>query len=326
MNSDLDTLVEKILSGNYKNIIVMSGAGISVAAGIPDFRSPTIGLYATLREAAHLKWKSPTFVFNIDVFMDDPRPFWWVFGRLWPRSDWPLPTTMHYLISLLHKHDLLLRLYTQNVDGLEELAGLPLEKIIYSHGVLNPCHCLDCHEEISLSYCLQSISSNFSKPDEGYENITVPICPKCGNNHIKPDVTFFGENLPQTFFQLRKPDFEKCDLLIVTGTSLQVYPFAGLISNVNPDIPRFLINRDKVKEIGNIFNQSWNWIKSASTFFLLDFSGEFNFGNGKDFYLGGDLQERAEEILLRLNWIEEKNELENNANRNLHPLLIESQN
>ena len=140
-HSHIEALVEKIISGNFKNVIVLTGAGISTAAGIPDFRSPKIGLYATLKEMKNFHFRSPTFAFDIDVFMKDPRPFWWVFNNLWPRADWPNPTDMHYFISLLNSKGVLLRNYTQNVDSLEIQAGLPPDKLIQCHGTLTTAHC-----------------------------------------------------------------------------------------------------------------------------------------------------------------------------------------
>jgi NAD-dependent SIR2 family protein deacetylase len=153
-------LVDLILSGNFHNVVVMTGAGISVAAGIPDFRSPSIGLYATISSMPHLHFHSPTFVFDIGTFRSDARPFWWTFSRLWPRAGWPKPTTFYYFLNLLHGHNVLLRCFTQNIDGLEEQAGLPADKAVYAHGVLTPCHCLDCRREVPLGHCVQAILRN----------------------------------------------------------------------------------------------------------------------------------------------------------------------
>jgi len=302
--SSLTRLQEMLESGDYHNVIVMAGAGISVAAGIPDFRSPTIGLYSSLKEMTNLRFRSPTFVFSIDVFMEDPRPFWWIFCRLWPRSDWPEPTSMHHLFKNLNDRGILRRVYTQNVDGLEEKAGLERNKIVYSHGVLDPCHCLDCGEKISLSYCLEQIQENINNSLDDYQNVVVPKCPSCGKDHVKPDVTFFGESLPNDFFLLREEDFDNCDLLIITGTSLEVHPFAGLVNWVKPEVPRFLINMNKVKEIGGALKKSWNWVKSAALLFMVDFSGVFDFESDRDFFIGGDCQDTANHLINNLKELE----------------------
>jgi NAD-dependent SIR2 family protein deacetylase len=300
-----DALVEKILSGNYKNVIVMTGAGISTAAGIPDFRSPKIGLYATLKEMQSLKFRSPTFVFDIGVFMSDPKPFWWIFNKLWPKNEWPLPTDMHYFISLLNEKGILLRSYTQNVDGLEIQAGLPDEKLIQCHGTLTSAHCKDCGAEVSFAECLRQVQPNMERPDNEIGDTVVPHCPSCGGEHVKPDVTFFGESLPPKFYRYLKSDFDKCDLLIVSGTALEVWPFAGLITHVKADVPRFVINLKPVKAKSGFLGRTWNFIKSAATLFLNDYNEEFEYGEGRDFFIGGDCQDAAREIIEKASWKED---------------------
>lgn len=130
MTEGIRRLVDLLKSGEFKKIMIVSGAGMSVAAGIPDFRSPMIGLYASLSSMAHMKLKSPTFVFDINEFMRDPRPFWWIFGRMWPKGEWPKPTNFHFLIALLEKHNMLQRCYTQNIDNLELGAGVSSDKLV----------------------------------------------------------------------------------------------------------------------------------------------------------------------------------------------------
>ena len=325
----MDKLVDYIQSGEKKNIIVLTGAGVSVAAGIPDFRSPTVGLYATLQSMKHLKMRSPTFVFELSTFLKDPRPFWWIFGRLWPRSDWPRPTTFHYFLTLLERHGILLRSYTQNIDDLEIVAGLSQEKLINCHGVLSPCHCLDCGKEVSLSYCIDSIKRNIDQNIDDYENAVVPSCPFCNKNHVKPDVIFFGEHLPQTF-SMFKDDFPSCDLLIVCGSSLQVDPVCDLPRFVKSDVPRFLINKEKVKDSGGIFRQLWNGLKTALTFGMMDFTGMFEFDGERDWFIGGDLQDSCLELIERLGWKDEFESLKEEINYSEHPLakliLKENQN
>lgn len=83
----------------------------------------------------------------------------------------------------------------------------------------------------------------------------MPICPYCLKNHVKPDVTFFGEHLPDAYFDHHK-DFPQCDLLIVCGTSLQVEPVCSLPQFCKPDIPCFLINKEKVKEKGGVAHEA----------------------------------------------------------------------
>lgn len=322
----MDKLVDFIKSGEKKNIIVLTGAGVSVAAGIPDFRSPTVGLYATLQSMKHLQMRSPTFVFEMSTFLRDPRPFWWIFGRLWPRSDWPRPTIFHYFLTLLERHGVLLRSYTQNIDDLEIVAGLSRDKLINCHGVLSPCHCLDCGKEVSLFYCIECIRPNIEKDIDDYQNAVVPKCPFCEKEHVKPDVIFFGERLPSTF-SMFKTDFPKCDLLIVCGSSLKVDPVCDLPRYLRCDVPRFLINKEKVKEKGGFFRSLWNGLKTALTFGLVDFNGIFDFDDDRDWFIGGDLQVSCMELIKKLGWEDEFESLKEEINISEHPLakLIEKE-
>lgn len=315
----MEKLVDIIKNGEKKNIIVLSGAGVSVAAGIPDFRSPSIGLYASLKSMKHLKMRSPTFVFDIDTFVEDPRPFWWIFGRLWPRADWPRPTIFHYFLTLLEKHGILLRCYTQNIDDLESVAGLPHDKLINCHGILSPCHCLDCGEEVSLSYCINAIQPNIKSNIDDYEKAVVPNCPFCNKNHVKPDVTFFGEYLPKAYRKNHKKDFAKCDLLIVCGTSMKVDPVCDLPKLLEPEVPCILINREKVKEKGNKAKQFFDQVKTKFSMGFADYTGIFDFDN-KDSFIGGDLQDNCLEIIKRLGWEEEFEELKKQTETIDHPL------
>ena len=156
----MDELVNILSSGKVHNIVVLVGAGISVASGIPDFRSPKVGLYASIQDTATLHNKSATFVFQIEVFRKDPRPFWWIFCKMWPKTVQALPTPFHFFLRLLYNNNLLLRCYSQNVDGLEKLAGLPSSKVINAHGIMDVCHCLDCGQEFPISFCMEQIKKN----------------------------------------------------------------------------------------------------------------------------------------------------------------------
>lgn len=275
----MEKLVELITSGNIHNVIVMAGAGISVASGIPDFRSPQVGLYASIKNVAELHHHDPTFVFQLEVFEKDPKPFWWIFSKMWPATAAALPTQFHFLISLLYSHNLLLRCYTQNIDGLEKLAGVPDEKVIHAHGVLDKCHCLKCGKEYPIGYCIPQMNANLANPNATIENAICPVCTSCGSSLIKPDVVFFHEDLPDEFFDQFPIDFEKADLLIIAGTSLEVYPFASLPGKVNHDVPRFLINKTMVKN-----------------------SRKFNFSSDRDWFIPGDCQVFAKDLCEVLGW------------------------
>lgn len=226
---NLEGIADLIKSGKAKNIIVMTGAGISVSAGIPDFRTPGTGLYYNLQK---YKLAYPEQVFDIQYFRKDPKPFYEVAKSIYPGQFHPTKT--HYFIRLLEQHGILLRNFTQNIDTLEQIAGISDEKLVFAHGSFASAHCTKCYKEYSCEEIRKKIFNN-----------EVVKCPECGS-YIKPDITFFGEKLPQRFFN-QLSDFSKCDLLIIIGTSLVVKPFALLVNEVGKDVPRLLINMEEIK-------------------------------------------------------------------------------
>lgn len=199
------------------------------AAGIPDFRSPKTGLYHNLQK---YKLPHPTAIFELDYFVDNPQPFFALAKELYPGKFKPTPC--HYFVKLLHDKGLLLRHYTQNIDTLERIAGIPEEKLVEAHGTFYTNHCVDCRKEYSMEWAKEQIFAD-----------CVPTCTNC-NGIVKPDIVFFGEELPRKFYTLPSKDFGECDLLIIMGTSLEVQPFASLVGRANRQCVRLLINREKV--------------------------------------------------------------------------------
>ncbi|XP_059190535.1 NAD-dependent protein deacetylase sirtuin-3, mitochondrial [Centropristis striata] len=214
--------------GRCKNVVVVAGAGISTASGIPDFRTPGTGLYANL-EKYNIPY--PEAIFNIDYFSNDPQPFFSLAKALYPGSH--RPNYIHYFIRMLHHKGLLLRMYTQNIDGLEKVCGIPDDKLVEAHGSFATASCHLCYTTYPAEEAKHAIM-----------NGNVPICTFCAAT-VKPDVVFFGEDLPQTYF-LHTKDFPKADLLIIMGTSLQIEPFASLVNTVRSTVPRLLLNRHAV--------------------------------------------------------------------------------
>eukprot|EP01104_Vermistella_antarctica_P016899 TRINITY_DN5867_c0_g1_i3.p1 TRINITY_DN5867_c0_g1~~TRINITY_DN5867_c0_g1_i3.p1 ORF type:complete len:455 (+),score=74.42 TRINITY_DN5867_c0_g1_i3:61-1425(+) len=140
---DMDGLVSFIQKRECRNIIVMSGAGISVAAGIPDFRSPGTGLYDNLQK---FNLPFPEAVFEMGFFQHNPTPFYQLAKELYPDNF--VPTPAHYFQTLLKDKGLLLRSFTQNIDTLERAAGLPGEYIVEAHGSFASAHCITCRNEV----------------------------------------------------------------------------------------------------------------------------------------------------------------------------------
>uniref|UniRef100_A0A6B0VB07 Putative sirtuin 5 n=1 Tax=Ixodes ricinus TaxID=34613 RepID=A0A6B0VB07_IXORI len=273
----LDGIVRYIHGGKCKNVIAMIGAGISTAAGIPDFRSPTSGIYSKLGK---YNLPSPEAIFEIGYFRRNPAPFYSLARQLFPQD--LKPTLSHYFLRLLHEKGLLLRLYTQNIDGLERVAGVPIEKIVEAHGTFHTSHCINpkCNRIFTLSWLRDKIATD-----------TVPFCPVC-SSIIKPDIVFFGERLPERFFELSEEDFARCDLLIIIGTSLQVQPFAGLVDKVHNSIPRLLINLEKCGQ-GNLMS------KILGLGCGLDFDSEANY---RDVALLGTCDSGCRLVVDRLGW------------------------
>lgn len=224
----LQDVARLILDGQCRQILVMAGAGISTPSGIPDFRSAGSGLYDSLRP---LGLPYPEAVFDIQYFAHDPKPFFAVARRLCPGS-WR-PNYTHYFARLLHDKGLLLRLYTQNIDGLERRAGIPPERLVEAHGTFATATCTACRQRYGWDQLRDDVLQG-----------RVPLCPHCAGV-VKPDIVFFGEELPLNFYR-HLIDFPLADLLIILGTSLEVQPFASLSELVRRSVPRLLINQDAV--------------------------------------------------------------------------------
>ncbi|KAJ1948799.1 NAD-dependent protein deacetylase sirtuin-2, partial [Linderina pennispora] len=174
--SSLDHIVDMISQGKAKKIVVMAGAGISTAAGIPDFRSPGTGLYANL---AKFDLPYPEAIFTMDYFEENPKPFFVLAKELYP--DLYIPTLSHFFVKLLESKGVLLRHYTQNIDCLDSIAGVSDDLVVEAHGSFKTAHCIneDCREEHSKEWVRDLVFR-----DE------IPHCRRCGSL-VKPDITFF---------------------------------------------------------------------------------------------------------------------------------------
>ncbi|MGA2781706.1 MAG: NAD-dependent deacylase [Smithella sp.] len=189
-----------------KKLVVFTGAGISTESGIPDFRGPD-GLWT----------KVDPEDFTIDRFLNsgETRTKVWYYlveGGLMTNAK---PNQAHLAIAELEKMNKLSAVITQNIDNLHQKAGNNPKKVYELHGNMQWLVCLDCGERYDLELMRQK---NLS-PDH------FPACEKC-RGIIKPDVVFFGEMLPQNTLISAEREAEECDLLIVIGSSLVVYPAA----------------------------------------------------------------------------------------------------
>ncbi|KAL2125933.1 hypothetical protein VTI74DRAFT_2201 [Chaetomium olivicolor] len=269
-----------------KNIIVLTGAGISTSLGIPDFRSKGTGLYSKLE---HLGLNDPQEVFDITVFRQDPTIFYSVARDILPSHERFSPT--HAFIALLQEKGKLLTNYSQNIDNLEAKAGIRPDKLIQCHGSFATASCVKCGHRVPgetlfpeikagaiprCRKCAQgnrttSNSSNSRKrkvnrdgtdkkprrrpgdydsnSDSEFDHVNnTPTNWSCGV--MKPDITFFGEPLPDEFSKrLTEHDRDLVDLVIVIGTSLKVAPVSEVVPFLPPNIPQIYISRTPVSHV-----------------------------------------------------------------------------
>ncbi|BGP24504.1 Sir2 histone deacetylase Hst2 [Rhodotorula toruloides] len=243
----LEDVAKLIKDGKAKRIMLMVGAGVSTGAGIPDFRSPGTGLYDNLAKEAAIPMQqlthissSPEAIFDVDYLQERPEAFYTLAQELYPGNF--RPTLSHYFFRLLQEKSVLRGCWTQNIDTLEHLAGLKDELLVEAHGSFAAATCMSCRRKFDKDDIKPRVlRGEVVRHDEG----------KCKGNKgalIKPDIVFFGEGLPDKFFE-RLSDFSSCDLLIVIGTSLQVGPFNSLMHRVPATCPRLLINMESVGEV-----------------------------------------------------------------------------
>ncbi|XP_050814268.1 NAD-dependent protein deacetylase sirtuin-1 isoform X3 [Gopherus flavomarginatus] len=354
---DINTIEDAMkLLQECKKIIVLTGAGVSVSCGIPDFRSRD-GIYARLA-VDFPDLPDPQAMFDIEYFRKDPRPFFKFAKEIYPGQF--QPSLCHKFIALMDKEGKLLRNYTQNIDTLEQVAGI--QRIIQCHGSFATASCLICKYKVDceavrgdifnqgqlqcfcrpkgepqlaalrwqfysrhivlqwqfgsrsfppsgregpaaeepevppLSVCCPkyllaalvpgagpvplnvprkfgSVWVKFDKQHMTHElycvqdykwepaaatskkdySAVVPRCPRCPPDEplaiMKPEIVFFGENLPEQFHRAMKYDKDEVDLLIVIGSSLKVRPVALIPSSIPHEVPQILINREPLPHL-----------------------------------------------------------------------------
>ena len=272
---------EEIISGlknnEFKNIVFITGAGISTAAGIPDFRSKG-GLFEQTRIKYGLS--RPEQFFEINYFYNHPEAFY-DFCKGFDISECR-PTKTHLFMGFLTNiKKIVKRIYTQNVDGLELLAGVPRAKVTFAHGTITEAGCPNCLKEYDVEDVRKYVN-------EG----KILKCSEC-NKPIKPKVVFYGENLPDSFFEAFN-DINVTDLAFIMGSSLAVYPFNQLPYGIKKESWRVLINKD---EVGNFL---------AGLVTMNQF--RFNNPKRKDLFLNGYTDEIVQKIVNDCGW---KDEFEN---------------
>jgi NAD-dependent deacetylase len=188
------------------SVVALTGAGISVPSGIPDFRSPRTGLWANV---------DPMEVAHIDVFRRDPERFWHFYGARFQSLDDKHPNRAHEVLAELEQAGMLDAVVTQNIDRLHARAGT--RELVEVHGTIAHSSCLEC----GARYELADVRARQAADERG-----VPRC-VCGEP-LKPDVVLFGEYLPKEALVRAQVLAAGADVLLCIGSSLEVYPVSQL--------------------------------------------------------------------------------------------------
>lgn len=232
MKNDFTNIIE-----NSNNIVFFGGAGVSTESGIPDFRSVD-GLY-------NKKYKyPPETILSHSFFMRNPEEFFKFYRDKMLNLD-AKPNTAHTKLAELEKQGKLKAVITQNIDGLHQMAGS--KNVLELHGSIHKNHCIRCGKFFDIDYIVNSKG--------------VPKC-QCGGI-VKPDVVLYEESLDGEILEKSVEFISNADVLIIGGTSLIVYPAAGLINYyrgkklilINKSVTPMYRKADLVinDSIGNVF-------------------------------------------------------------------------
>jgi NAD-dependent deacetylase len=200
----LSRLVELVRGA--RSVVALTGAGISVPSGIPDFRSPGTGLWANV---------DPMEVAHIDVWRSDPERFWSFYGQRFHALEGKKPNAAHAALVDLERRGVLRAVITQNIDRLHREAGTG--DLVEVHGSIATSSCPSC----GARHPLADVRERLAADPAG-----VPRC-DCGRP-LKPDVVLFGEWLPEAAIDRAFALAAEADLLLCIGTSLEVHPVAQL--------------------------------------------------------------------------------------------------
>jgi NAD-dependent deacetylase len=193
------------LLGGARSAVALTGAGVSVPSGIPDFRSPGTGLWEKV---------DPMEVAHISVFERDPARFWRYYRPRLKMFGEVRPNAAHAALAELERRGHLAAVITQNIDRLHRAAGS--RQVVEVHGSIETSSCVEC----GASFELEQV-------EELFDDAGVAICAECGGP-VKPDVVLFGELLPEAAMARAQELAEAADLMLCIGSSLAVHPVAGL--------------------------------------------------------------------------------------------------
>ena len=216
MDSGIETLREWVDGCAPGRMVFFGGAGVSTESGIPDFRSPD-GLYAQKYGDV-----PPEEMISRTYFDQHPQQFYeFYFDRMIARD--ALPNRAHRKLAQLERDGICSAVITQNIDGLHQLAG---SRTVWElHGSVLRNYCMKCGR----AYDLDEITALHGRAEDG-----VPRCLECGGI-VKPDVVLYEEGLDSRVLQESVNAIRRADVLVIAGTSLAVYPAAGLIDYFEGD-------------------------------------------------------------------------------------------
>jgi NAD-dependent deacetylase len=196
----------ELLAG-ARSVVALTGAGISVPSGIPDFRSPGTGLWERV---------DPMEVAHIDAFRRDPVRFWSFYSERFATLGEKQPNAAHRALATLERAGRLDAVITQNIDLLHRKAGT--QELVEVHGSIASCSCPACGASVPVERARARLAGD---PDG------VPRCEAC-EAPLKPDVVLFGEFLPEAALRRAEQLCSRAELLLCIGSSLEVYPVAAL--------------------------------------------------------------------------------------------------
>jgi NAD-dependent deacetylase len=188
-------------------VVALTGAGISVPSGIPDFRTPGAGLWSDV---------DPMAVAHIDAWRADPERFWAFYDHRFQTLEGKEPNGAHRALADLERRGLLAAVVTQNIDRLHRVAGTA--ELVEVHGSIATSSCLGCGSRAELA----EVRRRVARAMDG-----VPRCDAC-EAPLKPDVVLFGEWLPAAAIERAQELCASADVLLCIGTSLEVHPVASL--------------------------------------------------------------------------------------------------
>ncbi|MEE2789426.1 MAG: Sir2 family NAD-dependent protein deacetylase [Myxococcota bacterium] len=222
MDDPLDLVRCKLRAA--QSILIMTGAGVSVPSGIPDFRSPH-GVWT--RIDPHLLSRQALYG-SITKY----REFWRVVLEIYRDIHTAKPNDVHAALRDLEEAGQVVGLVTQNVDGLHQQAGS--ERVVELHGHYRRCHCIDCGQSFSTRTVFERHTRTRS----------MPTCTVC-TGRIRPDLVLFGDPIDEAQWQKAIRWTAQCDLCLVLGTSLEVHPAADLPKMCHrSNVPVILLSRE----------------------------------------------------------------------------------